>query len=92
MATKSHDFNESLAKSQEFSDAPWWEKVYREAFYNFSTMVDVRNDCQAQREGIDRYIILNTGETVTIDEKVRTVKYNDILLEVFSCYERKTPG
>lgn len=89
---KLHDFFQSLALSHQYTEAPWWKEVYEKAFYNFSTMIDVRNDCQAQREGIDRYVILNSGETIKIDEKVRTVKYNDILLEVFSNSERETPG
>jgi len=87
-----HNFKESLEKSHEQEGAPWWKTVYTEAFPAFETMVSVRNDGWAQRGGIDRLIILKSGKTITVDEKVRYKEYNDILLERWSNEERKTPG
>ena len=78
--------------SQEQADAPWWIDVYREAFPDLASTVCVRNDGWAQRGGIDRVITLNSGKTLTVDEKVRDKDYPDILLEYWSSKEHKTPG
>ena len=87
-----HDFHESLRTSHEQSNALWWENVYRSAFPGLQSMVCVRNDGWAQRGGIDRVLTLGCGKTLTVDEKVRTKDYGDILLEVWSDHERRMPG
>lgn len=87
-----HDFKTSLALSQSQAEAPWWEPVYRAAFRNFASMVSVRADGWAQRGGIDRVITLKSGKTLTVDEKVRSVHYDDILLERWSDQGKRTPG
>jgi len=87
-----HSFAESLALSKEHEDAPWWPKVYAKAFPGFSAMMSVRDDGWAQRGGIDRVIMLRSGRVVTVDEKVRSCSYGDVLLERWSNRERKTPG
>jgi hypothetical protein len=87
-----HDFDEQLAYSESNADQPWWEAVYRQAFPTFATMASVRKDGWAQRGGIDRVITLDSGRIITVDEKVRRRFYPDILLEVWSDHERRTPG
>lgn len=87
-----HDFARSLAASQEQEKAPWWREVYSRAFPGFSSMVSVRQDGWAQRGGIDRVITLQSGKTVTVDEKVRSKDWDDIALERWSDRERKVPG
>ena len=87
-----HNFSESLAKSHRQADAPWWEKVYREAFPAFAGMVCVRDDGWAQRGGIDRVITLSSGRTVTVDEKVREKDWPDILWEYWSDKAKKKRG
>jgi hypothetical protein len=87
-----HDFAESLKLSQEQADAPWWNEVYKAAFPTLQSAVCVRNDGWAQRGGIDRVLTLGCGKTLTVDEKVRSVDYGDILLEVWSDYEARKPG
>ncbi len=87
-----HTFSESLAVSKAMEDAPWWPKVYANAFPGFVSMVSVRSDGWAQRGGIDRVITLKSGRTVTVDEKVRSQSYGDILLERWSSRERKSEG
>lgn len=86
-----HSFNESLAKSHEQSDAPWWEEVYKQAF-PLASMACVRSDGWAQRGGIDRVLTLKSGKTLTVDEKVRYEEYNDILLERWSDEAKQIPG
>lgn len=81
-----HNFDESLAYSHSQSDQPWWQQVYRQAFPDMVSMVDLRADGWHQRAGRDRAIILSSGRALYIDEKVRTRDYGDMLLEVWSKY------
>jgi hypothetical protein len=87
-----HDFQERLECSHAYADAPWWLSVYRTAFPGLAAAVSVRDDGWAQRAGIDRLLTLNTGRTITVDEKVRERDWNDILLERWSNEEWRTPG
>lgn len=88
-----HDFKESLAKSHAEQDAPYWAVVYRKAFGDrLQAIQNVRNDGWAQRGGIDRLLMLADGTTLKVDEKVRYKDYPDILLEMWSDRDRRTPG
>lgn len=87
-----HDFQSSLALSNRHSDAPWWLDLYRQAFPSLVSAVSVRDDGWAQRGGIDRVLTLACGRTYTVDEKVRTNDWPDILLEEWSDEARRSPG
>lgn len=87
-----HDFASSLALSNSYAHAPWWMDVYRRAFPNLVSAVSVRNDGWAQRAGIDRVLTLACGRIFTVDEKVRSHDWPDILLEQWSDEERRSPG
>lgn len=87
-----HDFATSLALSHSYADAPWWLDIYRRAFPTLVTAVSVRDDGWAQRGGIDRVLTLACGRTYTVDEKVRTNDWPDILLEQWSDEARRSPG
>lgn len=92
MTGRIHNFQESLARSHEQADAPWWRQVYLRAFPTLESSVCVRNDGWAQRGGIDRVLTLGCGRTIKVDEKVREQDWPDILLEYWSDVERKVPG
>lgn len=87
-----HDFAERLAFSHAQADLDMWPQVYANAFHNLTTMNDIRQDGWAQRGGIDRVLVLSSGKTLTVDEKVREKDYGDILLEYWSDERRRTPG
>lgn len=87
-----HNFADSLAKSHAQADAPWWGIVYRNAFPDFVSMVCVRKDGWAQRGGIDRVITLESGKTITVDEKVRDGDWPDILWEYWSNHGKRVRG
>ena len=87
-----HDFEDSLALSHKYADAPWWFEIYRKAFPTMRACVDVRKDGWAQRGGIDRVLTLECGRTIKIDEKVRQQAWDDILLERWSDEARKLAG
>jgi hypothetical protein len=85
-------FADCLRRSHAASDWPGWEALYREVFPTFAAMIDHRQDGEHQRAGIDRSIILRNSKQILVDEKVRSVNYNDILLEVYHEDGRNTPG
>lgn len=87
-----HDFAASLAWSQNWSEAPWWEPLYREAFPTMVGMRTIKRDGWAQRGAIDRLVDLRDGTRMKIDEKVREKHRDDILLETWSDKQRKTKG
>ena len=87
-----HDFRASLALSQSHADAPWWLDLYRIAFPTLLSAVSVRDDGWAQRGGIDRVLTLACGRTYTVDEKVRSQDWPDVLLEQWSDEARRSPG
>lgn len=87
-----HHFADSLALSESFTDAPWWTDLYRKAFPTLTSAVSIRDDGWAQRGGIDRIITLECGRVFTVDEKVRTAEWPDILLERWSNEASRVPG
>ena len=84
----SHDFAASLAYSHDQADQPWWEQVYRRAFPDYVTMVDLRGDGWHQRAGRDRAVVLASGRTIYVDEKARSEAYDDVLVEIWSVYPK----
>lgn len=78
--------------SERHADSEWWMDTYRQAFPRLRSAVPVRQDGWAQRAGVDRVITLACGRTYTVDEKVRSEDWNDILLEQWSDEERRVPG
>jgi hypothetical protein len=90
--TVTHDFMQSLAKSNAHADAPWWLEVYRLAFPSLLASVSVREDGWAQRGGVDRVLTLSSGRTISVDEKVREKDWPDILLERWSDEAKQKPG
>lgn len=87
-----HNFAESLSKSHDAEDLPIWREVYQKAFPTMQEMLNHRQDGDHQRLGIDRSIILKNSKQILVDEKIRFKPYNDILLEVWSDFERRRPG
>jgi hypothetical protein len=87
-----HSFAKSLAFSDSYRDAGWWLPVYRRAFPTLASAVAIKADGWAQRGGIDRLLTLSSGKTFTIDEKIRSKEWPDILLEQWSDEARRIPG
>lgn len=81
-----------MALSERFAEADWWLPLYRRMFPRLQSAVSVRDDGWAQRGGVDRVLTLKCGRTYTVDEKIRTEDWPDILLEQWSDEARRTPG
>lgn len=88
---KIHSFNESLNQANSIDDSFWLE-IYKKHFRDFSAMVSHSGDGYWQRLGIDRTIVLKTGQIFYVDEKIRYTEYNDILLEIWSSLEDRIEG
>ena len=87
-----HRMKESLKKSHEASDLPFWGQAYKAAFPDMRAMVDHRQDGWHQRAGVDRSIVFESSKQILVDEKVRFKEYDDILLEYYSNEQKKVPG
>jgi hypothetical protein len=87
-----HDFHERLRFSEACSDEPFWEAVYREAFPNLVSHMLCSGDTTSQRMGIDRLLMLGSGQELRIDEKKRGREYGDFLLEYLSNDHTGAPG
>jgi len=92
MGQRVHDFSERLNWSEAQSDDPFWAAVYRKAFPTMVAMLGNRDDNEAQRRGIDRFVALKNGRVLRIDEKKRSKDYPDMLLEHISQDAQDRPG
>lgn len=91
--TKINDFNECLEVAENGKQEPFWKDVYKKAFPNMTNhMRGQQKYCLSQSNGVDRIIYLENGKTITIDEKIRTKVYSDILLEYISNDKTNSPG
>ena len=64
------DFQKDLAESQSDSQLPFLDEVYRKAFPEKAGL-QINHDLSLQRRGVDRIVILQNGERVFVEEKVR---------------------
>ena len=87
-----YNFDQQLEVSHQYADAPWWEVIYKQMWPDAVAFTCVRKDGLPQRHGVDRLITTSGGICHSVDEKVRTTSYPDILLEFLSDAERNIPG
>jgi hypothetical protein len=86
-----HRFHESHSLAAQYG-SEWWIPIYRRAFPTLMSAVAVEHDGWAQRGGIDRLLTLACGRTFTVDEKIRTEDWPDVLLERWSDEALRRPG
>ena len=86
-----HRFQDSHDVSAQYGP-DWWVPIYRRAFPTLMSAVAVEHDGWAQRGGIDRLLTLACGRTYTVDEKIRTEEWPDVLLERWSNERARSPG
>jgi len=77
--------------------SPVLDKWYRENFSKLLAIIDVSQNTEFQHAGIDKYLIFKHPELpkiihVSIDEKVRTQSWSDVLAEIWSKKEKEIPG
>lgn len=92
MTGRVFDFRESLAKSRQHADAPWWGEVYRKAFPSLAAMSYVEGSCPAQHDGVDRLVSTSSGHTYLIDEKADDHATGNFFLEYWSDHENRKRG
>jgi hypothetical protein len=91
-ASVSHRFRDQLEFSHGAAGEPEWCAAYRKAWPDLIGIIDMRHPGEHQEQGIDRVVMLANGNIVTIDEKVRRKDWGDVLVEIWSNYEWRTPG
>lgn len=79
-----HDFNSDLSYSMSARQTVFMEAVYHRAFPTVRRIEDCSGNLALQMLGIDRRLHLSSGQVLSVDEKVRRVDYDDILLEFIS--------
>lgn len=93
-----HDFAERKAWSNDLGCEKAWVAFYLSIWPEMISCVRIDKDCEWQRHGVDRMVILPNGKTVLVDEKKRDKNkttgkvYDDFALEEYSNLERKTCG
>lgn len=76
-------FEQDLAWSESQHSEDWWEPYYRKAFPLLQSIQRVPGPSEAQRAGIDKFVILQGGKRLAVDEKIRRDRPpNDIALEI----------
>lgn len=86
-----HDFQTDLEYSLEERENDLFDRFYYRVFPGLDSIELVR-DMKRQRLGIDKVLCFKSGKQVTIDEKKRRTDYGDILLELWSVWERRKRG
>ena len=87
-----HDFGSSNAWSKSKRLEEVWGKLYSSAFRDRLVRTENVDDLPRQLLGIDKELYLRGGKVLLVDEKSRASKYPDVLIEVFSSFEDRTPG
>ncbi len=90
--TTIHDFQEQLSLSLSKRNEAIWESIYRQTFPTFVSMIAYEEKGEHQHSGIDRIVELAHGKRLAFDEKWRTTRFNDILLEYISNDRTQAPG
>lgn len=86
-----NDFKTDLDFSLKASLENFWDQVYEKAFVDLKE-TRICNNLDWQRLGVDRFIHLKSGRVFAVDEKIRRVVYEDILLEYISADTTNSPG
>lgn len=94
-----HDFRSDLARAQAAQRLPCWDaEWYPRVLANDFVRRELRDaDGPDQRDCIDAIVHLRTSHagharSLRVEEKVRFQWYDDFLFEVWSDWDRRTPG
>lgn len=82
-----HDAVWSIAAQEKRDSSPFWRGVY-DCLFPDRISVRKNRDLTLDKKGIDFYIDMPGGVTVTVENKERSTWYGDFLFEIWSDYER----
>ena len=85
-----NNFREQLKESNNQED--FWDAVYRQAFPALVNHMPGPGKTESQDKGIDRILLLSSGQILLIEEKMRFGVYPDILLEFTANDRTNAPG
>lgn len=86
-----NDFHTDLEYSLEERENEMFDAFYYRVFPGLKS-IEFIVDLAEQRKGIDKILYMRSGKEVTIDEKKRREDYGDILLELWSIWEKRKRG
>ena len=86
-----NEFYSDLKYSLDARDLEGLDKFYFRVFPHLKS-IELVEDLEEQKKGIDKKLHLENGKILLIDEKKRRKDYGDILLEEYSNYENKKVG
>ena len=89
---KLNDFKTDLEYSLESGEDILFDNFYRRIFGNSLVRIEKAEDLERQFQGIDKILHFDSGKKILVDEKKRRKDYGDILVEIYSNTEKKTPG
>ncbi len=92
IVNESPKFRQDLQFSFDEGVKDYWVKLYSKYFVGYSHHIDNLEKNADQVAGIDTYIHLKNGKVITIDQKVRDSKFDDVALEFVSINEKNKPG
>jgi len=69
----------------------WIESIYKKAFPSLIS-IEENTEKITQKQGVDFYLYIKAPKPIKLEVKDRYYDYPDILLEDYSCWERRTPG
>ncbi|MDD5487101.1 MAG: hypothetical protein PHW65_06065 [Dehalococcoidales bacterium] len=88
---KYNDFNLDLEYSLEERENDLFDSFYSRVFPGLES-IHFADDMETQKKGIDKILYFKSGYFVTVDEKKRRKDYGDILLELWSVWEKRKRG
>ena len=86
-----HKFDEELEYSLDAEESKYLDSVYKQTFPELKD-IEFMETREEQRKGIDKKLYFENGATITFEEKKRRVAYGDILLEIWSVWEKRIEG
>ena len=85
-----HNFATYLAESN--SHDPAFIDLYQRIFPDLASHTRIAIDCEAQRRGVDRILVLTSGQILKVEEKIRHTDKDDFLIEEYSNTQCRVPG
>lgn len=86
-----HKFDDELLYSLDLEESKYLDSVYKQIFPGLEDIRFIETRAE-QRKGMDKRLHFENGATITFEEKKRRVAYGDILLEIWSVWEKRIEG
>jgi hypothetical protein len=89
---KVHDFRENLTFSKDEEISQYLNDEYDIFFSHHGGLIEVKLVNRSEQERGDKELVFADGSHIFMEEKIRRVTYDDVLLEVCQVEETGDPG